>query len=157
PKIDLLEPSKTTVRVGQSFVLKYKFNDAVTKAKISPLAKELDLALNSIQITPDTPGKMEYTVVAENSDGKRVQKSFTIEVDDPSLAVIGSLTVDPKEVPAGGGEVTVRWSTTGASTLKLLYEGKEEDLPTLSGDRSFTITRSGKITLRALDGRGKEV
>ncbi|RYG66357.1 hypothetical protein EON77_17525, partial [bacterium] len=108
-KILVLEPSAKSVRVGQSFVLKYKFNEAVTSAKISPLAKDLDLGLDSIQIDVDTPGAMEYTVVATNKDGKRVSKSFTINVIDPSDASIVDFTVSPKEVESGAA-VTIRWT-----------------------------------------------
>ena len=156
PKILSLEPSAKQVRVGQSFVLKYKFNEAVTSAKISPLAKDLDLGLDSLQIENDTPGTMEYTVVALNKDGKRVSKSFTIDVIDPAQSSIVDFTVSPKEVEANSS-VTIRWSVTGAAAIRLEYAGQAQDLPTQSGTIEVPITIKTTFTLRAVDSRGKAV
>lgn len=156
PKITSLAPSAKTVRVGQSFVLKYAFNEAVTSAKISPLGKELDLSLDSIQIPTDTPGAMEFTVVAENKAGKRTSKSFTIDVTDPSQASIVDFLATPKEVESDG-MVTVTWTITGASAIRLTYGDKFEDLTTATGTREIPITAKTTFTLRATDARGKSV
>ena len=156
PRITTLEPSAKSVRVGQSFVLKYGFNEAVTSAKISPLAKDLDLSLDSIQIATDTPGTMEYTVVAENKAGKRASKSFKIEVTDPSQASIVDLLATPKAVDPDG-VVSVSWTVTGASAIRLTYGDKFEDLATANGTRQIPIAQKTTFTLRATDARGKSV
>lgn len=156
PQITSLETSSKQVRVGQSFILRYKFNDAVTSAKISPLARDLDLELDSIQIDTDTPGTMEYTVVAQNKEGKTVSKKFSVEVTDPSDATIVEFSVSPKEVETDGS-VTVRWSVTGASIIRLEYAGRSQDLTTQSGTIEIPVTAKTTFTLRALDARGKAV
>ncbi len=156
PKITKLEPSARSVRVGQSFVLKYGFNAAVTSAKISPLAKDLDLALDAIQIPTDTPGTIEYTVVAENKAGKRVTKSFKVEVTDPSEASVVDFAATPKTVEPNG-TVTVSWTVTGAAAIRLSYAGRDEDLATGSGTRTISVAAKTTFTLRATDGRGKSV
>lgn len=154
PKILVLKPSATQVRVGQSFVLTYKFDEAVIGAKISPLAKDLDLTLDSIQIPTDTPGTLEYTVVAQNKAGKRVSKSFSIEVIDPPTSSILEFSVSPKEVDPDA-TVTIRWSVTGASAIRLDYAGRGQDLPTQSGSIEVAVTTKTTFTLRAIDSRGK--
>ncbi len=156
PVIESLEPTSSKVRVGQSFVLKYKFNEHVTSAKISPLARDLDLTLDSIQIDTDTPGTMEYTVFAENKEGKRVSKSFKIEVTDPSDARILAFSVSPKEVESNT-PVTIRWSVSGASVIRLEFAGGGQELPTQSGTIEIPVTVKTTFTLRVVDTRGKAV
>ena len=155
PRIVVFEPNKKEVRKGETFVLRYEFKN-VASAKLAPLGKDLDLALNELQIGTDTEGTAEYTVVALNKEGKSVRRSFKIEVTDPSTAAILDFSVSPKEVEAGQS-VTIRWSVTGAAAIRLEYAGTGQDLPSQTGTIEVPVEKRTTFTLRAIDGRNKAV
>jgi hypothetical protein len=158
PKIVELSPSKSTINKGERFVLKYKFGKSVVKAKIAPLGQELDLQLGSLEITPTIIGTNEYTVVAENSEGKTVSDSFKVTVVDPCLAKIISFSITPDSVETSGDRVSVSWQTTDAFRVEINYNGAQNPIPLdNSGSSEIPVMSKTTFTLTAYDQNGKSV
>jgi len=156
PEITTLRADKTRVKLGESFILTYAFNNAVVDATLGPTGEKLDPALSSREIKPSQTGDITYEVVAENSAGKTVKKKFSISVYDESSAVIISFDPSTQEVPPDGGNVTISWNVTNAVQVKLKQmPGPASQVVETEGSRDFVITQKTSFTLTAFDDKGR--
>lgn len=156
PKILELTPSQTTINKGEKFTLSYKFDPAVVKAKLGPDNIELDLRLNTILIEPTKLGDNEYTVVAENSAGKSIKKSFTVQMIEPVLVKIIKFEITPAVVEEGG-KVTMNWQVEKASKIEFSYTGSQPYSLDPAGTTEIPVVAKTTFTLKATDANGKTV
>lgn len=149
PKILDLKVNKSRINQGESFILSYKFSPDVTKAVLGPDDKELNLSLNEVAITPNTPGDLQYVVIASNDGGKKVKRSVKIRVRQVSRANIVSFTVQPDHLAAPGA-VAISWEVTGASSVTLTSpDGTNVVEP--KDNRSVQVTKSCTLVLTVTD------
>ena len=156
PKILDLTPSPISVNKGEKFTLTYKFDPAVTKAKLGPDNIDLDLRLNTILIEPTKLGENEYTVVAENSAGKSVKRTFKVEMIEPVLVKILKFDISPLEVEEDG-KVTMNWQVEKASKIEFSYTGSQIYTLDASGTTEIPIVGKTTFTLKATDANSKVV
>lgn len=156
PKILEFKPSSTTINKGEKFTLTYKFDPAVTKAKLGPDNIDLDLRLNTILLEPAKLGDNEYTVVAENSAGKSVKKSFVVRMIEPVLVKIVKFDISPLEVEADG-KVTMSWQVDKAAKIEFSYTGSQPYSLDPAGTTEIPITAKTTFTIKATDANGKTV
>jgi hypothetical protein len=151
-------PNTRDVRLGESFVLTYKFKDVVS-ATLSPTGTTLNLNLDKIEIRPERVGTLEYEVAALNADGKVARKSFTVNVTDPSKATIVSFNATPLRLPDGGGTVTVSWQAANATRVEIWLGTDERSRQTVESVGTTVYSLSAKTTIRlvAYDAAGKPV
>lgn len=128
PAILDLSVDGRSIELGQPFMLKYRFNAAVTRAVLIPTQKELDVKENGIQLTADTVGKNRLTVKAYNASGQVTESSVTFTVVKLSLAKIAQFESDVKELEAGGGVVTLTFTITGAARALIQFAGQELEI-----------------------------
>lgn len=156
PKILELTPSQGTINKGEKFTLTYKFDPAVVKAKLGPDNIDLDIRLNTILLEPAKLGENEYTVVAENSAGKSVKKTFTVQMVEPVLVKIIKFDVSPLEVEEGG-KVAMSWQVEKASKIEFSYTGSQPYSLDPAGTTEIPIVGKTTFTLKATDSNGKSV
>ena len=156
PRILELKPSLPTVNKGEKFTLSYKFDPAVVKAKLGPDNIDLDLRLNTILIEPTKLGENEYTVVAENSAGKSVKKTFTVQMIEPVLVKINKFEISPLEVEEGG-KVSMSWQVEKASKIEFSYTGSQPYSLDPAGTTEIPVVAKTTFTLKATDANGKSV
>ncbi|MEI7576041.1 MAG: hypothetical protein WCK51_04050 [Armatimonadota bacterium] len=156
PKILELKPSQDTINKGEKFTLSYKFDTGVVKAKLGPDNIDLDLRLNTILIEPAKLGENEYTVVAENSAGKSVKKTFKVQMIEPVLVKIVKFEISPEEVEEGG-KVTMNWQIEKASKIEFSYTGSQPYSLDSSGTTEIPVVGKTTFILKATDANGKVV
>jgi hypothetical protein len=156
PQILYLTADPSTVNLGQSFILKYKFSSSVVKALLQPTGQELDLALSELEIKPSRVGRSPYTVVVMNEKGDRMQKSISVAVVDRSKASIPVFRAEPLTVKAPDTRTTLTWLVTGAVKAELSFNGQTLPLET-SGQMSFDLSAKTTFTMTAWDENGKPV
>lgn len=161
PKITEFSLDKREVPLGSAFIAKFKFNKAVTRAYLQPLPDPLPLELEQIQVTPTAIGRLVYTLVAQNADGKTVRESRTINVFQKAEAVILDFSSSTNEVGAVEGSVVIRWQTSNARRVTLQATGQDPKAYTGpladQGEESFFIDRDTKFTLTAFDANGMAI
>lgn len=128
PEIIDLSVDEKQLKLGQPFMLHYKFNDAVVSASLYPMQRELDVKESGIQLVADIAGKVKYTVKAKNAAGKQVELSVTVTVLKLSKAKIVSFEVSPLEFDEKGGTVLIDFGVTGAAKIELAYAGQKVDV-----------------------------
>jgi hypothetical protein len=156
PKITLLKPDKTKVKLGQTFVLSYAFNDAVTKATLGPSGENLDPALSSLEIRPSRTGTIQYEVVATNKEGKTTKRQFTIEVIEESDAKILDFHPSSPIVATDSGTVTLLWQVTNAVRVEIKANGGEPIQVEPQGSQDFPVTAKTTFTLIAFDAQARK-
>ena len=109
PVIEVFRIEPSEVVVHGMFQITYKFNDAVTEAKLSPGGIVLDPELEGIRLTADLAGVFEYKIVARNSAGQTVERRQTVTVIQGSRATIVTFRAEPAVVDPLGGRVTITW------------------------------------------------
>jgi hypothetical protein len=156
PEILTISAEPTTVKLGQPFELRYKFNDAVTKAVVGPLGLDLNLSLDRIEITPNRPGQIEYTIAASNAQQQTVRKSITVNVVDQSDAVILAFDANPPTLKPEDTHVTVSWQVNNADRVELTSSTGEILNVEPTGSRDFPVTGKVTFTLTALDRKARK-
>lgn len=158
PTIDQLDVTPKALKLGEPFVIRYKFNSAVTKAKLSPSNEVLDLNLSQMEVKPLRSGKLDYEIVAENKDGKVVRRAFSVDVVDASEAAILAFSTDTVKLPLGGGPVSVTWQVSNAARIELQV-GSESQRMVLQPEGSTVINIAQKTMLKliAFDSKGRSV
>lgn len=146
-----------TVATGQSYILRYECSDSVTKATLFPLQRELDVRGDGIELQATTPGKMELKVIATNADGASTEAAVEVNVVEKPEAAIVKFDASPKELPEGGGEVTVEWTVTGASRIEILYAGQRSLQEASTGSFVTTVSEDTSFRLVAYDSKGRTV
>jgi hypothetical protein len=156
PKVTLTA-SKKEVEPNEPFLLTYSFSGNVEKAVLSPLGETLDLNTREREIIRTTPGKVTYTIVATNKDGKTASKSVEVNVVDKPDVSITSFTATPKEVSLDDGRVTLNWALRDAAKAELTDGEQTVSLEVPAGSLELTITRNRTFTLIAYDSQGRSV
>ena len=80
PVIREISVDDKQIKIGQPFILHYKFNESVTKATLFPMQRDLDIHATEIQLQADVVGKSKYFIKAYNSAGKSVESSVSVNV-----------------------------------------------------------------------------
>jgi hypothetical protein len=157
PEILQMSAEPTQVKLGQPFELRYKFNDAVTKAVLGPLGQDLDRSLDRIEITPNRLGSIEYTIVASNAQDIKVRKTVTVNVVDQSDAIILAFDATPPLLKPEDTKVTVSWQVNGADRVELVGANGETILVEPTGSREFNVFGKTIFTLTAMDKKARKV
>lgn len=164
PQILDLSVAEKQLKLGQTFMLNYRFNDAVVKASLYPMQRELDVTEKGIQLKADTAGKIKYTVKASNADGKQVEMSVTVNVVQSSKAKIIAFDVQPQELEIGGGTAGIDFAVAEAVRVELAYAGQKLDVTKtmvsdpatgqLRGHQDVAVTEDTTFKLVAYDDEG---
>lgn len=158
PRIEAFEITPKSLNLGQSFLVKYKVNDAVIKATLSPPGDPLDLNINQIKLTADIIGQIDYVLVAENAAGKVDRRSIKVTISQASKAAIIKFEATPRALPMGGGQVVVTWQASNASLVELIQgDGEPMQLEAISGTREIFVDTSTELTLKVYDDQGLTV
>jgi len=154
PVIQKFSISPTSLKKGETFIVTYKLNDAVTKATLSPPGQDLNLAVDKLELTANTEGTIEYTLVAQNKSGETVKKTIKLVVVDASLANIVKFDVDaPIVVP--GSSVKVTWQLYNAVRAELTVGKETSEVDAMSGSQDVTVNENTDIVITAYDSQGK--
>ncbi len=145
PEIQQLSVEEKQLKLGQTFLLNYKFSDSVVRATLYPMQRDLDVKEHSIQLTADMPGKIKYTVKAYNSANQQTESSVVVTVVKTSKARIVRFAVDPLQVDATGGTVVVSWSVLDAVKLELVYADKTVDITNSNSPGTATGELAGQL------------
>jgi hypothetical protein len=156
PQIVLLQASPERVRLGESFVLRYRFNDSVERAILTPRNIDLDLRVNEIEVTPARDGTQPYTVVATNRAGQSVQRTVQVQVVDESDARIPVLRATPESIQGPDDRVRIEWFITGAVRAELAY-GTQTMTISNEGSMDFAVTERTVFAITAYDNRARPV
>jgi hypothetical protein len=157
PVIERFEISPRQAEIGDPLVVRYKLGAGVTSAKLEPTGDALDPALEQLRITADITGAVTYRIVAQNSAGKTASKSVTVNVVEGSDASIVYFRVEPKELPAEGGLVTVSWQFANAERKVLNVGAEEFVLEEVTGSRDFILSAAADFKLTGYDSKGRTV
>lgn len=159
PKILSLSAEPKRVKLGQPFIMKFELSDNVVEAILQPTDEHIDPALKEKEITPTQTGIHQYELLAKNSKGEVVRKSFKVEVYDESEAQILGFTADPKLVRlAEGNRVTISWQVNEKAQRVELKSGSNDPIQVLnSGSTSFTIAAKTVFVLTAIDSSNRKV
>lgn len=157
PKIEMATIDHDRIKLGDPFVLTYKFSASVTKAVLSPDNKPLDPTVPSASFQPQVAGKTEYTIVAYNKLGKTVTKSFTVDVYEASDARILQFNASTTKVKPEEGKTVLSWSVLKAARVQLASDAGpiSIDEGAMSGSIEVPIGKKTKFTLTAYDENGK--
>lgn len=155
PKVVSFSTEKREVYIGESVLLRYRLNPAVTRATLAPLNQALPLSVDEIEVTPSRVGKIEYTLVAENAAGKVDKRSITITVLERIDVSIDSFTVTPLEANVNDA-ITISWRVSKAAKVTLKIGTETVDVES-EGTRTIPLTESTTIALIALDDQNRSV
>jgi hypothetical protein len=100
---------------------------------------------------------MELKVIATNADGASTEAAVEVNVVEKPEAAIVKFDASPKELPEGGGEVTVEWTVTGASRIEILYAGQRSLQEASTGSFVTTVSEDTSFRLVAYDSKGRTV
>jgi hypothetical protein len=153
PKIVKFTASATKVRVGESVIFSYKLNEAVTKAFLSPSNLDLNLNADRIEIPITEQGTKEFTLIAENRDGRADQKTIKISSERVSEVQVISFTVTPKDLMDPGGLVDVSWQISNAVHVEITPNANinTNEVDPVKGRFSYYLDKSTTFTLVAKD------
>lgn len=154
PGISEFKPEKSKIPVGDTFLMIYSLNEAVTSAYLEPIGP-LDVGANSIQIkAPSDPGKITYSLIARNSAGQETKKSVTVEFIKVTQANIISFKANPEVFDPLDGKVVISWQISDAVRAELAYDGKTVQVDPLTGSMEVLLTKDTEIVLTAFDEEG---
>ncbi len=156
PEIALFEAQSRSVNLGESVLLRYKFNSAVTRAKLAPSQQDLDVNVGEIQVMPTTLGPTTYTLLAYNSANKSVSKKVVVNVHERVDVTIDSFDVNPTGPVPLGESVTLSWRVSKSSKVQIVVNGVAQDIPA-EGSRSFPVQGPTVAILLATDDKGHTV
>jgi hypothetical protein len=141
--------SPSTIAAGGQATLSWSTTGAST-VSISPSVGTVG-ANGSTTVSPTTT--TSYTISATGGDGKTVTSVATVTVSAPSTAQIVRFAASPSTI-AVGGQATLSWSTTGASTVSI-----SPSVGTVGANGSTTVspTTTTSYTISATGGDGKTV
>ncbi|MCB8932489.1 MAG: hypothetical protein M9921_04825 [Fimbriimonadaceae bacterium] len=154
PEILTFKTSASTVNLGEPFVIEYKVSPSVVKAYLAPTGEELNLKVGSRELIATLPGEREYTLVAENANGKTARKSLKLNVVEASQAKFVVFDVDPKVVDPAVGRVTVTWQFSNAVRAELSDGTQKMVVEASEGRRDYLIDKETTFTLTGYDAQG---
>ncbi len=143
--------------VNQTFVVKYKLGRYVAKAILVPTGTPLDPKINEIELVATRAGTIVYKIVAENSDGRAVEKSITVHVIDKSLASFVKFDATPNPVDPLDGRVRITWQLTNAARAELKQGDQVVEVDKSGGTREVAVSQETVLTLIAYDDQGRTV
>jgi hypothetical protein len=158
PEILSLSASPNRVRVGSTFVLSYKFNDAVVSAMLGPDGIPLDSTLSRIEVSVPNGTKLGYStyeVSAKNKLGQAVVKSLKVEVYDEADAAILEFKPSRTQVEPLDNAVSIAWHVTRAARVELKSSNGDIFEVEPKGEREFVILKKTTFTLIAVDDRNR--
>lgn len=155
PIVSTFEISPTEVTVGQSFLIKYKVENA-NRALLEPTGTVLDTNAESLQVKADQPGTFSYDIVAENAVNKATKsKRIRVRVIQASEAHIVYFDVSPTTVdPSIDNRVTITWQTSNAARVVLWFNGATTDLNAAQGSSTVTVDENTEFSLIVYDEKG---
>lgn len=158
PTVLQFDASPKRVKLGNPFLLTYRFGDSVTKAILSPTNQALDPAIEKLYITPSVVGITEYNVIVYNTDGKtKRSRALRVEAFEESDATILDFSSSSLKVKPQDGKVTISWQVTNAQLLKLqATPGNVVALPQMQGSMDIPITAKTTFTLMAFDSKNRK-
>jgi hypothetical protein len=156
PAILRLTAEPKRIKLGESFILRYRLGESVVKAVLSPAGTDLDPALNELEITPTRDGELTYTVVASNAAGNVVRQSVTVNVVDESDVNVIAFRAEPTTVQAPDTRTTITWQVTGAVRVELIVNN-QVTLVEPTGSTSFDISAKTQFVLRAIDQKARPI
>lgn len=154
PKILDFSASKTSVPVGDDFILNFKVSDNVTSLYLEPLGDVSPTATSQIAKADTEPGSRTYRLIAKNKDGKAVSKELTVQFVQVPLAKITRFDASPLVVDPLDGRVTLAWQLTNAVSATIEYDGQKFEIDATSSRRDFSILKDTTFTLTAYDSNG---
>jgi hypothetical protein len=156
PEILSFDIQPRSLKLGQSFLVKYKVGPSVVKATLSPTGDVLDPKLDQRTLTANLVGEIEYELVAENAaqPPKIARKTIKVSVIEASKAAIIVFKAEPVSLPVGGGWVTVAWQVQNAVRIELSDAKLTQVLDGDSGEKEVFIDASADLVLSAFDDRG---
>ncbi|MBV6457992.1 MAG: hypothetical protein HONBIEJF_01113 [Fimbriimonadaceae bacterium] len=157
PLIEAFEITPRNLKLGESFLVRYKFNDGVVRAVLSPPGQTLDLKVDTIKLVADLKGSQEYKIIAENSAGKTVTRSIKVNVVEASAATIVVFSADRTEVTETDGRVVLNWQLTNAARLELSDGKSTEVLENSTGSREVVVLEDTTFTITGYDEKGLTV
>jgi hypothetical protein len=157
PKILSFDISPRTLKLGETFLVKYSFNDAVERATLSPPGMTLDTKIDSITLTADLVGDLTYKLVAENADGETDVRSIKVKVVEGSEAAIVVFTANPTTVSPTDGRVTLTWQLTKAVRVEISDGQTTEQVDADRGSKEYTISKDTTFTLTGYDSNGRTI
>lgn len=156
PTIDELSVDRTTIKLGEPFVLHYKVGPSVTSLVLQPSGLDLDPALDEREIVPSRSGKLEYTLVARNSANQQVEKAFTVNVVDESDARIQFFTSSAKKVTQDDPHIVLNWKVYSAEGVEVGPAGQTPTSVDPAGSMEFTLSAKTTFILTAFDAKGRK-
>ncbi len=152
PRIVSFEITPSKVNLGETVLVKYKLEHA-TKATLWPTALTLDPGVTERELTPSSLGTINYRLVAENSQGKRVEQAIKVVVVKGSAAKIALFRVEPTTVDETNPNVRITWQTVDAAAVEIKY-GEQTERVEASGTIEIPVMKSTTFTLIAYDADG---
>ena len=157
PEVIELQAKPEKVKLGSSFELDYKFNDAVSKAVLEPISQILDPSLNRIEVTPTRSGEIKYSIAATNKDGtKTTKRDITVVVSEESDATIIAFTPSNVNVPLSIGKVSLSWQVNNAVRVELSADNGTTQIVDPSGSQDVPVTAKTVFSLTAYDSHGRK-
>lgn len=157
PVIEQFEVTQREVTAGQPILFKYKVKNAV-KVVLEPNTIVLDSTLDSYELKGELPGYHTYHLVAENTANKSVtSREIKVHVSEESDASIIDFDVEPRELDAGGGEVTVTWQVNNASRIDITAGDKTSVAQDATGQAPVQVDKDTEFYLTARDSKGVAV
>ena len=161
PEAEILgfKTAASRIKVGTSFIVKWKVKNA-TKVAITPSStSELSPDLEQYELTaPATPGEQVYTLIAYNAEGKTAKLTLKVTFYDESDAAILAFAASPESVKEeDGGRTTLSWQATGAERVELVVGSAAAEAVDPTGSREIALTAKTKCVLTAIDAKGRKV
>ncbi|MBX3095382.1 MAG: hypothetical protein KF812_00830 [Fimbriimonadaceae bacterium] len=153
PDIMTFDIQPRRVKVGDSYQISYRVNDAVVKLSLSPIGRDLDPKGDGVRLQADLPGQFDYKLTATNADGESVTETIRIEFFEGSDAAIVAFKASALEVEPGT-EVTLEWTVTETARLELSHAGTTQTLTAATGTTIVVVEKDTTFRLTAFDARG---
>ncbi len=154
PVIEEFSIEPTDLVVGQKFLVRYKFNDAVTEATLDPIGIVLDPRQEGVMLTAEIPGEFEYKLTARNTAGQEVDRIQNVTVVRGSKASIITFRAEPAVVDPFDGRVTLTYQLENALRIEIRYADTILEIDEPRGQRDFQIFRDTTFTLVGYDDEG---
>ncbi len=147
----------TTISVGETSSLNAtvtgtgNFNPGVNWSIVSGGGSLSSSTGSNITYTaPATPGNVQLRASAAGD--ANISQTLSLSVQAGSPPIIQSFTATPGSLPAGGGNVTLAWNVTGATSLAL-----DNSLGDVTGfsQKTINLTASRTFTLTATNPQGQ--
>jgi uncharacterized repeat protein (TIGR01451 family) len=149
PSCDLFTANPDTIMIGDSATLTWETSNA-TRVVINNGLGEVD-ADGSVEVSPNDDIVYQLTVFGTNDRTANCEVPVTVTEDSVPRCELFEAT--PSNLPLGGGEVTLNWEVTDATSVTI---SPTIGIVSLFGSTTDVVTESTTYTLTAVDGNGDE-